>query len=294
MTTTQQNIPYSLRRNLSILIMVVVSAITLYTSSVVSAEDLEHPAELTNWAYAAFQGSGIYKISDRTIGVLSLPLSYSLDPNEFMQGKGILEITYPIILGVYDFDVTKYGFDHLADRLGTVSFVPGLHYHYSVYDSWLVTPFIDAGAGMNMSESGYSWIYSVGLESRYFFDISETNFMLGNRLRWAGYTVGNTGNSDDYVSFKTILEYLLETPWTIFNRKVDYTLYGSNQLNFDAKVLHHYTEDHPDMKAIWEVGATVGFVTANEEDFLHTFRMGVGYQFGGDVKAVTFVIGDVF
>ena len=263
--------------------------------SVALAEDVKHPAELTNWAYAVFQGSGVYKINDRTIGVLSLPFSYSLNSAELKKGEGALEITYPIVLGMYDFDIRKYGFDHLGDRFGTISLIPGLHYHYAVEDFWIVTPFVDAGAGMDISNSGYSWIYSIGVESRYFFDFRDKNFMLGNRLRWAGYTVGNSGLSDDYTSFESILEHRINTSWRVFDRAVDFTVYGLNQLNFNAKILHHHSGNHPELKAVWEVGTTVGFLSAgNKDDFFHSIRLGIGYRVSEDLRAVTFMIGDVF
>ncbi|MCK5915200.1 MAG: hypothetical protein KAG92_03590, partial [Deltaproteobacteria bacterium] len=105
-------------------IAIVLFSAILSSPAVALAEEVKHPAELTNWAYAVFQGSGIYKINDRTIGVLSLPFSYSLNSADLKKGEGALEITYPIVLGMYDFDIRKYGFDHLGDRFGTISLIP--------------------------------------------------------------------------------------------------------------------------------------------------------------------------
>ncbi|MEN8140291.1 MAG: hypothetical protein ABFR97_03610 [Thermodesulfobacteriota bacterium] len=252
--------------------------------------------EMANWAYAAFQGTGVYRIGESTMGVLALQFSSEVDPGWLDEGQGVLEITYPVIIGVYDFDVREHGFSNLQERLGTLSLVPGLHFHYQPCDDWLLTPFVEGGVGKIITESGYYWIYSGGLESRFSFSLAAEDFMLGNRLRWAGYTVGDSGFSDDYYSLESILEYYIDSPWTPLERQAGFSVYLFNQLNFSADVLRYSPGDSLELGSLWEVGAALELQgeEEGEEDFLNSLRIGLGYRIGHKLRAIKIIFGNVF
>jgi len=174
--------------------------------------------ELVNWYYAATFGTGIYTSGDRTVAVLQLPLSHTLrEPEEDRWG---LRVTLPVSVGFYDYHFDDIFDEGLPERLGTLSFVPGLELEKQITSRWRLKPYVSAGAGWELEGAGYAWIYDVGLRSR--FRIGEdkgVEFALVNRLALAGYDA-NDGSSQPISYFAIGLDIVVPTQAELLGRPI--------------------------------------------------------------------------
>ncbi|MEN8189338.1 MAG: hypothetical protein ABFS19_05785 [Thermodesulfobacteriota bacterium] len=267
--------------------------LALFKPVISSAEQsTDQNEELVHWAYSAFQGSGIYSIDGEIIGMLNLPFSTSFTPDSSNGAE--LEIRYPLIVGFYDFDVREHGINDFDERLGTISFMPGLHYHLPQTADWTVTPFVDLGIGLPMGEGEHAWIYSAGVESRYTFYLSEWEFKLSNRLRYAGYILDDSHLADEYSTFETVIEYPVHTRAILFKRRLDITPHLFNQLFLDEVELQQPLDNHESLSVQWGAGLTIGLTSENEDALLPKIRCGIGFRYGNGLKGIHFLLGETF
>ncbi|MBL3590976.1 MAG: AsmA family protein [gamma proteobacterium endosymbiont of Lamellibrachia anaximandri] len=261
------------------------------TSSQAAVQTLQQE-ELPNYAFAPFIGSGIYATRDRTVTVFNFPLSYDLRTIE-EDGWG-LEVTTPVTIGLFNFDFRDLEIPNLEEQLGTLSFVPGLHFHLPVSKQWILTPLVDLGVGKASSGSDFAWIYSFGLESRYNFDWRSYDLLFGNRFRYAGYQLHESDIRDDYYSFETGLDVLLPTHLNHFGWKARFNAYAMNQLYFgDLDFINPLGQSH-EVDVLWEIGFTVDLSTNTDTGIFELPRIGLGYRFGDGLGLIRLVFGRMF
>jgi hypothetical protein len=160
-------------------------------STPVYAQEAE---EVANWAFATWIGTGVYRLEDRELKVFRVPIAFGVPKNEERKFK--VKVLLPVTLGVenFEFDIDN---PELAERLETITFVPGAEVEVPILKNWSLKPFGQAGIGKDFSGGDFVYlysIYSIGLKSLATFPWRKYTFGLGNRVMGAGQTVSGGGN----------------------------------------------------------------------------------------------------
>ncbi len=247
--------------------------------------------DLGNLAYATFLGTGIYSASGQSVQVYHIPLSYSL--RNLKDHEWGLKLRFPVTLGFFDFkaiDIIEEGF---PDDISTFSFVPGIEYQFRANDQWRLMPYIDLGLSTVVSEDVSAYVYSAGFKSYFDFTAFAHDFILFNKLFYAGYTHTDRKISDDFAALETGLDVKFNWKVRMFRRDTYSSLYWINYLYFDDLRFFRYLADPQTVDKQNELGMTIGF---NSRDRVWMFdlenaRLGIGYRFGDRLNVVRIVFG---
>lgn len=245
-------------------------------------------AELSDYVYANYLGSGLYSAAGRDVQVIGIPFSF---PKPIYTAD-TLEITIkvPVTIGLYDFSSDAPLALGQPERLGTLTVVPSINFEYQLSTRWKLAPFVDLGFGQNFSDGSIVGIYATGIHSNYLFKFLGKKTRFGNRLLIAGNTAADTGFS----SFDTGIEINQPTGGKLFGKKLDINLYAVNFLYLkNLKLLR--SQDPPVTVAMQnEIGFSFGLKYSINRPALKIPRLGIGYRFGGNVQAVRIVFGAPF
>lgn len=146
--------------------------------------------ENIHWAYAAFLGTGFYRVSgDREVFVVDMPISWdwreaSLDADGVREWGVRWE--FPVTVGVHRLDFFDDFLD--IDNFGTVSFTPGVQLDYLVSDRWALRGKANVGWGAETSGDEQAWIWSAELRTRYAFEREKLDWGLLGEVFHAGYS----------------------------------------------------------------------------------------------------------
>ena len=162
----------------------------LSCSAVCYAQSVEE--EAVHWAYAAYFGTGRYRLSDgQKTFVVGLkpgwePREASLDED----GKRVigLRLRMPVTLGTHSFDTNAPLANLELDNVATMSAVPGVEIEIPMRPRWSLKPIAHLGWGSRLDGSASAWIYWVGLKSQLEFEAGKTEWALVNSLTRVGYT----------------------------------------------------------------------------------------------------------
>jgi hypothetical protein len=164
----------------------------LFLPGVSSAQDTD--AESVHWAYAAFLGTGWYKLdSNRQVYVLRIPPRwYFRDSSIVESGKRQLgiEFHFPLTFGLHKLEQLDDFID--IDNIGTVSFNPGVEIEYPISNRWHLRAYGHFGWGKNIESNDRAWIYDAGLKSRFSFQNGNLDWAVVNELFFAGYNAKKT------------------------------------------------------------------------------------------------------
>jgi hypothetical protein len=125
----------------------------------------------SNFAYGVFTGTGRYKVRDRTLYVVRVPLFFDAKAANYETKEVGYRILAPFSLGFTDYD----DFDDLPDLdindLHTITVAPGLEVIVPLTSNWDIKPFTQGGFGWDTQSSANSMLWSVGSRTRAsFFD----------------------------------------------------------------------------------------------------------------------------
>lgn len=255
------------------------------------ASTLQAGKDLGNLAYATFLGTGIYSAEGRSVQVYHIPISYHL--RNLKKDDWGLKLKFPVTLGFFDFraiDIIEEGF---PEDISTFSFVPGVEYQFRANDQWRLMPYIDLGLSTVVSEDVSAYVYSTGIKSYFDFTAFSHDFILFNKLFYAGYTHTDRDISDDFAALETGLDVKFNWNVRMFQRDTYASLYWINYLYFDDLRFFRYLAEPDSVDKQNELGVTIGF---NSRDRLWMFdletaRIGIGYRFGDNLDVIRIVFG---
>ncbi|TVM02407.1 MAG: hypothetical protein CV087_09630, partial [Candidatus Brocadia sp. WS118] len=158
-----------------------------------------------NYAFSTQLGSGIYRVSGRTVQIYRLSVSIRLLSSE-ERGWG-LWLRLPVTLGFYNFKVEDVLESGLPDNLSTLALVPTAEFYIPARKNWWLGPFGGLGMGRDFSNRITNYIYAAGIKSMAIFLWGPFDIRLGNRLVYSGYTTRNLGFEDDFAVFETGLDF---------------------------------------------------------------------------------------
>jgi len=137
---------------------VLAAALLLTAAHAAAQEDLDPLRRLP------FDTGGVSDVEATSFQLYRIPLSATVrDPEEKPWG---LKITFPVSLGGYEVSAaTSLG--DLAERLNTVTVVPGVEFVLPAGPDWTVKPFAEAGlTSSSGAEGGTDVLYGVGVRAR--------------------------------------------------------------------------------------------------------------------------------
>ena len=248
-------------------------AALLLVTAVARADGVDDEEDFINYAFATWIGSGVYKMKDRNMTIFRAPLSWEF--REAEEGKPGYKALLPVTLGMHD----STDFD---DKVGSLSFVPGLEVGFMLQPRWLVKPYAQAGIGQDFSDGSAAFIYGAGIKTLTWTDVNDyrVSFGLGGLL--AASKVRHGGNEETFSKIDLGIDVGRETAIKMFDGNLVvnafYTVsYFANDVEFPQ-----VDEEPGKIHVLHEIGLT--FSTNPELDFagISGLRGGFGYMFGSN------------
>ena len=175
-----------------------------------------------NYAYSIFTGTGAYKIDDRTIYILRMPLRWQLLDPDYESKKIGLSLLAPAAIGITSFDDPFKDIPELrVDDLQTVSFVPGVEAQIPISNNWRLKPFAQAGMGLDLKSSNNSVVWGVGARTRAWFGEND-RLLLGGEILFASDDPNSQAAETTFTRWALGTEYKLQTNWAPFGRRISW------------------------------------------------------------------------
>ena len=245
--------------------------------------DPEEPDNLVHFSYSALLGTGFYRVGDRKVGVLRVPISYQVRETQGRSKPGI-RIKIPVTLGAQSFDIEDVP-DLRIDDLVTATVMPGVELNFALTERWEVDPSVYIGYGRDISNDESSLIWGAEVTSRWDFYAGQPGMTLGSSALWSGYNPDD-GSSDSIVRLAVGLDVRTEIPLT-FNRQNLFI--GTHAIAYYYPVTFTIQSFEPDRV---KTSSELEFGLAIGADPLWTIfgfdinRLGLAYRFSEDTRAV--------
>lgn len=239
---------------------------------------------VANYAFSVFIGTGAYRIGDRTIYNIRLPLRWDLREPDYESGKVGLRLLAPVSIGITNFKDFEDIPDLDVNDLQAITFAPGIEAQIPFRKNWLLKPFIQGGLGWDMHSSARSWVFGTGTRLRGWYGENE-NWIIGGELLLAAQRPKGNDPSSSFTRIGIGAEYKYQTKWLVFGR----------QLSWHGRLLHYrftnpadidppYTET--DIQNSTEVGISFG-INPPVNIFGYKFRQGgIGYEKFDEATAI--------
>jgi hypothetical protein len=260
----------------------------------VAAQEPDPPgteADLINYAFAYAFGNGNYAVAGRSAQVFKLPFAVrliSMEDHEFG-----LRLKLPVTFGFYEFGIDNLFEGGFADQIQTVSFVPGLEMEIAVNDRWRLLPFLDFGAGKDLSGDAWAGILAAGVQSYVTVPSDRGLLTVGNQVFWVGSKIHGI-RSDAMAYIETGLDLRMPLEVKFGARPADISLYVINYLYFNDVEFQREDAEPVTIDTEYEVGVTFGTEPPHAWWIFKAPRFGVSYRFGGEISAVRLTIGQAF
>jgi len=247
-------------------------------------------AELINFAFANYLGTGFYASGDGEVFILRIPLSTTLRPMTSNDSGWV--ITYPVTLGVADVDEIVDGAIPTLDYVGTISVIPGIEYHYPVLRKWKLIPFFDLGIARDLVNNVNIRVLGTGVKSYANFDFARNRLTLGNRFLFADQNNKETGTHSNFSVFETALDYNIPTDFTVHGSFIDVSLYFINYYYLKDLVLIEFLDNPISLENKNEIGFT--FSLPDYKWLPDSSRLGFGVQMTKTTNLYRIVFGMPF
>ena len=252
-----------------------------------------------SFAFASQAGSGIYDIEGRVVQVYRVPISFTVRPLEEGRRWGAA-VRLPITFGFYDYDAGEALQGNFPTHVGTASLLAGVRLDVRLTASWVLSPYVDAGAAKDFSGDSLVWVYDVGLRSVVSFPAGTWDGRAGQELLWAGAADTNDPFTDWFAEAKVGLEFRRELPLSVGRSRVDIGLFGAYHRYFKSSepesvaVTFAAPATTPGVNEQTELGVSFGTRPALAWWKLSMPKLGVSYLFGDGVSAVRVIFGESF
>jgi len=264
-----------------------VQVILLSSGSSVRAQEASVGETSINHAYSVFTGTGKYRVSDRTIYVLRLPFRFRAKKADYSRRKPGVRLILPVAVGVTYFDDVFEIPGVMDDDLQTLTAVPGAELELPLTSNWRLSPFAQAGLGLDLKSSNNSLVWGAGSRTRAWFGEGKKWLVGGEALVAGNHPLGE-GDATRFGRWSLGAEYKWQTDWEPFGRRV----------SWHARLIQYYYSDVLELQsplvtipvnAATEVGASFG-IDPPLNIFGYKFRQGgVAYEYSGNFKAIKLI-----
>jgi hypothetical protein len=241
--------------------------------------------DASHYAFANYLGSGVYRTSGQSAAVANIPISVVIDQAE----DHLVKLRLPISLGFFDYSFNDLPGGQLPKSVGTITFTPGVEYHWFVDEQLTIESYLDMGYGYNFSNESNVGIMSFGISSVYQIDMPTYSPTWINRLYSAGYRSSLNDSAESYSVLQSGLDFGLGTSWLWDDIEVEPRLFFAGRWFFDkltfvnpvgADVVTNHTYE---VGATWKFSKPIGYDVFGW-DGLKIDRLGMSYQVGGGLQ----------
>jgi len=263
--------------------------ITLFAISwhLISTSQAQTPPEesidLVHYSYATLLGTGFYKVGDRRVGVLRVPLSYQVRETESSNKPGI-RITIPVTVGVHNFELSDIP-ELRLDDLVTMTVMPGVEFNFQINDRWAVDPSVNIGYGRDLTNGDSSLLWGAGVRSRYAFETTKPALTLGSEALYSGYNP-DKGSADSIVRLALGLDARIPTGWSIGNSNL---FVGTHAIAYYYPVSLTFRSidfDRFKTRTEFEFGLALGRYPSFEILGFEFDRVGLAYRYSDEISAI--------
>jgi hypothetical protein len=257
----------------------------LLLSGGAAAQDEERP-KTVNYSYAAFSGSGIYKLDDRTVGVLRVPFSKRLRNPE--AGKFGIKLLLPLTLGFHSYDSNTD--NSVSDaKFGTVSFVPGLELQFNARPNWAIKPFAQAGMGLEFENRSTDAVWGGGIRTVSQVYAGYPRISLGGEWLTASNNPDNESLDDHFTRLGLGIDFRFPLNMTLGTRSTAITTHAI-AYDYVQEVELGLAGGNP-YQIGWtmEVGMALGLDPPLSLMGFKLDRLGLGYRFSEEMRAIVLV-----
>ena len=269
-------------------VLIVLLSSAIYSSEVHCKE--ESGAELVNFAFANYLGSGFYASDSGEVFVLKIPLSTPL--TSMAEGESGWVFNYPVTFGAAKVDEISGSDVPDLDSVKTFSIIPGIEYQYSVSPLWQLIPFFDLGIARDLDSDTNLRVMGAGIKSFYTFSLDGNRLLLGNRLLYADQENLDEHTNSNFAVFETGLDYIIPTDATIDGTPVNLSFYYINYYYLDELVVVDVLDERLSLENKDEVGFTVSMPKFSW--FSDDPRIGFGVQITRNDELYRLFIGAPF
>jgi hypothetical protein len=148
-----------------------------------------------NWYYATSFGTGVYNVGQTNVGVLALPLGYTLiEPDDSHWG---LRLTVPMSVAFGNFDFYNPELRQIESiRLAAASVMPGFEVDIPLQPNWRLDTFANAGRAWETESGTAAKVYQAGMSTHYkILSLENPAVELGAKYIYAGYTANGADST---------------------------------------------------------------------------------------------------
>ena len=269
-------------------ILVLVSCLAVLVADVHSEEQSE--AELINFAFGNYLGTGFYTSGGGEVFILRIPLSTTLRPMTSNDPGWV--VTYPVTLGIANVDQIVDGNVPTLDHVGTLSIIPGIEYHYPVMHNWFLVPFFDLGLARDLVNNVNIRVMGAGAKSFASFYFGRHSLTLGNRFLYADQKNLESAGNSNFAVFETALDYTIPTDFTLHGSFFDISFYYINYYYLKDLVFVEFLDNPISLENKNEVGFT--FSLPDYRWLPDDSRLGFGVQITKNANLYRIVFGMPF
>lgn len=238
-----------------------------------------------HYAYSFKLGTGVYRVGSLDALVVNLPFSYTLvSASESRTGVKLL---LPFSFGYYDYKYSIFE-RSLAERLATVSFVPGLELTVPMSQRWHLKPFGHAGLGKDLAGGDVAWIYAVGIKSLYRFTWHDVQLGIGNELSYYGYNPED-GESGAFSLLSTGLLMEKETGIVLMGRELSGGFFFIYNLYLQELKFRRLGGRSRETDQEFQFALTLAPDRPFRIVLFDLDRLGIGFRFGDNLSAIYLV-----
>ncbi|UCB56137.1 MAG: hypothetical protein JSW45_06295 [Thiotrichales bacterium] len=271
-----------------IVLLATIFSIAVHANKATAQDPSE--AELINFAFSNYLGTGFYASGGGEVFILRIPLSTTIRP--MTSNDPGWKITYPVTLGVANVEQIVEGEIPTLDHVGTVSIIPGVEYHYPVLHNWRLIPFFDLGLARDLVNNVNIRVLGAGAKSFATFDFDRHRLTLGNRFLYADQKNLEEPNNSNFAVFETGLDYNIPTDLTIHGSFIDFGFYYINYFYLKDLVLVDALDNPISLENKNEIGFT--FSMPDYSWLPDESRLGFGVQITKNARLYRIVFGMPF
>ena len=237
-----------------------------------------------SYSYAVFIGTGYYKLDDRRLFVLSIPVSWQL--RELKPDQMGIELLLPVAIGIQNFDDLDDFLGFQLDDVQTISFVPGVELQFLPLPRWEVKPFGQGGIGWDPDIGSTDFIWGLGARTNYVIPRGNSQIKIGGEYLLAG-DKANDGGSSTINRFSLGIEYKHPIKWSLFNRQTSmhWRLIGYNYIG-GLTIKSFPDAETFDINSELEIGFALSVDPVLKILGIPASHLGLGYRFGEHSRAI--------
>jgi hypothetical protein len=275
-------------------LLITIIPVTPSYSQEASTRDIKIPI---NYAYSNQMELGGYNIAGLNGRFLKLPVGYTFWVGE--DGRIGLKVKTTFFYGKYRFTINDESGRSTAD-VDTLSIVPGLELIIPVKESenweWFLKPFAELGFGWNFNideptgidlSVPVNYIYNLGIKSLFYYYWKDFRFGIGNQLSYAGNGTYDFDFHSSFALLKNGIDIKHPLGFSIKGFSPDASIFFIHYFYLPEVEIARIDREELEVDHQFQIAFTIGSAKPFKLLFFNNPRIGFGYLFGDDVKALT-------